>query len=68
MSGPAVTEPERAGGAPAVTRSIRILDLLAEQHVQTVTLSEIARTLGLAKSSVSNLCAALEKGDRKSVV
>src|SRR6476660_7059951 len=62
MSGPAVTGPERAGGAPAVTRSIRILDLLAEQPGQTLTLSEIARTLGLAKSSVSNLCTALEEG------
>ena len=58
----AVTGPERGGGAPAVTRSIRILDLLAERRGQTVTLTEIARTLGLAKSSVSNLCAALEEG------
>ena len=57
-----MTEPERAGGAPAVTRSIRILDLLAERRGQTVTLTEIARTLGLAKSSVSNLCLALEEG------
>jgi len=57
------TEPERAAGnTPAVTRAIRILDLLAETPGQTRTLSEIARELGIAKSSVSNLCVALEDG------
>lgn len=56
-------EPERAAGnTPAVTRAIRILDLLAETPGQTRTLSEIARELGIAKSSVSNLCVALEDG------
>jgi DNA-binding IclR family transcriptional regulator len=57
------TEPDRsAGNTPAVTRAIRILDLLAEAPGQTRTLTEIARELGLAKSSVSNLCIALEEG------
>lgn len=57
-------EAERAAGnSPAVTRSIRILDLLAEARGVPRTLTEIARELGLAKSSVSNLCAALEEGE-----
>ena len=57
------TEPERSpGNTPAVTRAIRILDLLAGARGQTRTLTEIARELGLAKSSVSNLCVALEEG------
>ena len=51
-----------AGNSPAVTRSIRILDLLAEARGVPRTLTEISRELGLAKSSVSNLCAALEEG------
>jgi DNA-binding IclR family transcriptional regulator len=56
-------DPEsKAGNAPAVTRAIRILDLLAEARGQVRTLTEISRELGLAKSSVSNLCAALEEG------
>ena len=56
-------EAERgAGNSPAVTRSIRILDLLAEARGDPRTLTEIARELGLAKSSVSNLCVALEEG------
>ncbi|HEY5880757.1 MAG TPA: IclR family transcriptional regulator [Nakamurella sp.] len=57
-----MSEPDRSGGSPAVTRAIRILDLLAEQHGRAINLSEIARALGLAKSSASNLCAALEEG------
>ena len=57
------TDPERsAGNAPAVTRAIRVLDLLAQARGQIRTLTEIARELGLAKSSVSNLCVALEEG------
>jgi len=57
------TEPDRgAGNTPAVTRAIRILDLLAAAPGQSRTLTEIARELGLAKSSVSNLCVALEEG------
>ncbi|MBB4935248.1 DNA-binding IclR family transcriptional regulator [Lipingzhangella halophila] len=48
--------------APAVTRAAAILDVLAEERGQTVGLSELARRLGLAKSSVSNICAALVDG------
>ncbi|TDN92371.1 IclR family transcriptional regulator [Microbacterium sp. BK668] len=45
--------------APAVTRSIRLLDLLA-QSTGPMTLTELATGLGLAKSSTANLCLALE--------
>ncbi|KQM82982.1 IclR family transcriptional regulator [Agromyces sp. Leaf222] len=45
--------------APAVTRSMRILGLLAEAS-GPLTLTEIASGLGLAKSSTANLCLALE--------
>lgn len=48
--------------APAVSRSLRILTLLAETDGVPMTLSDIARSLGLAKSSTANLCAALEDG------
>ena len=47
--------------APAVTRSIRILGLLAETHGQPMALSELARAIGAAKSSTSNLCVVLEE-------
>src|SRR5699024_4517525 len=49
--------------APAVTRSLRILGLLAESSGTALTLSDIARALGLAKSSTANLCLALEQGE-----
>lgn len=45
--------------APAVTRSIRLLGLLAEAG-EPRTLTELAGDLGLAKSSTANLCLALE--------
>ena len=48
--------------APAVTRSLRILTLLAESGGRAQTLSDIARSLGIAKSSTANLCLALEQG------
>lgn len=48
--------------SPAVTRSLRILDLLAEADGRPLPPAEIARTLGLAKSSTTNLIAALEDG------
>ncbi len=55
--------PDRtSGNAPAVTRAVRILGLLADTPRQVRTLTEISRELGLAKSSVSNLCVALEEG------
>ncbi|MCH1882367.1 IclR family transcriptional regulator [Agrococcus sp. ARC_14] len=48
--------------APAVSRALRILSLLAEAEGVPMTLSDIARALGIAKSSTANLCAALEDG------
>lgn len=45
--------------APAVTRSIRLLGLLADAGGPR-TLTELAGGLGLAKSSTANLCLALE--------
>lgn len=48
--------------APAVTRSLRILTLLAESGGRALTLSDVARSLGIAKSSTANLCLALEAG------
>ncbi len=47
--------------APAVGRSIRLLGLLAEAG-RTLTLTELAAGLGLAKSSTANLCLSLEAG------
>ncbi|MGM1030272.1 MAG: IclR family transcriptional regulator [Actinomycetota bacterium] len=48
--------------APAVSRALRILTSLADAEGVPMTLSDIARALGLAKSSTANLCAALEEG------
>lgn len=45
--------------APAVTRGIRLLGLLADAR-RPLNLTEIASGLGLAKSSTANLCLALE--------
>ena len=45
--------------APAVTRAAAILDVLAEDASVAVGPSEIARRLGLPKSSIANICAAL---------
>ncbi|WP_017611835.1 IclR family transcriptional regulator [Nocardiopsis salina] len=45
--------------APAVTRASAILDVLAEQRGRRMGISELARRLGVAKSSVSNICNAL---------
>ncbi|MDT0303378.1 IclR family transcriptional regulator [Streptomonospora wellingtoniae] len=45
--------------APAVTRAAAILDMLAERRGRAVPLAELARGLGAAKSSVSNVCNAL---------
>lgn len=56
-----MTEPEaQRAPAPAVTRAIGILDVLAGNEGRPMTLSEIARALGIAKSSCANLCQALE--------
>lgn len=58
-----ISSAERTGRdpAPAVSRSLRILGVLAESDT-ALTLTEIARALGLAKSSTMNLCLALEEG------
>lgn len=48
--------------APAVTRALAILDLLAESAGQPRSLSELARALGAAKSSTLNVLNALESG------
>src|SRR5205085_2283815 len=42
--------------APAVTRAAAILDALAEQPAAATPLSDLARRLGLPKSSVANIC------------
>ena len=45
--------------APAVTRAAAILDLLAADGAAAFGPSELARRLGLPKSSIANICAAL---------
>ena len=47
--------------APAVSRAVRILTLLAAARGVPQPLMEVARALGAAKSSTSNLCAVLEE-------
>ncbi|MDM8084535.1 IclR family transcriptional regulator [Cellulomonas cellasea] len=53
------TEDPTRSPAPAVTRAAAILTLLAERG--PLGLTDIARALGLAKSSTLNLCLALEQ-------
>lgn len=48
--------------APAVTRSLRILAVLADNAGRPMTLSELSRAIDIAKSSVANICASLEHG------
>jgi DNA-binding IclR family transcriptional regulator len=45
--------------APAVTRAAAILDVLAEDPSTAFGPSELARRLGLPKSSIANICVAL---------
>ena len=45
--------------APAVTRAALILDVLAENGSLAAGPSELARRLGLPKSSIANICGAL---------
>lgn len=49
------------GPVPAVARAVAILDALSQQPADTLSVSELARTLGLPKSSTANLCASLEQ-------
>lgn len=48
--------------APAVERASRMLDVLGEAQGEPLTLSELARALGVAKSSTLTICNALEEG------
>ncbi|GAA2171782.1 IclR family transcriptional regulator [Agrococcus versicolor] len=57
----AVEAADQRDPAPAVTRGIRILGILASAE-GPMTLTEVAKALGIAKSSASNLCLALEAG------
>jgi DNA-binding IclR family transcriptional regulator len=57
------TPPDLHSPAPAVTRAAALLGLLVEPDVSPLGLSDFARRLGLPKSSVANLCAALEQAD-----
>lgn len=45
--------------SPAVTRAVGLLEELARSQ-RPLSLTELARALGLAKSTVANLCSALE--------
>lgn len=53
--------PGSASPAPAVTRAAAVLDALAGSATGRLTLSDIARELGIPKSSTSNLLLALEE-------
>jgi DNA-binding IclR family transcriptional regulator len=55
----APTPAEADSLAPAVTRAATILDVLAENGGEAAGPSEIARRLGLPKSSIANICGAL---------
>ena len=50
-----------SSAAPAVLRAAALLDVLAAAPSGRVTLSDLARELGIPKSSTSNLLAALEE-------
>jgi IclR family transcriptional regulator, blcABC operon repressor len=49
-----------SSSAPAVTRAAALLGVLAEPGVGPMGPSDLARRLGLPKSSIANLCSALE--------
>lgn len=49
--------------APAVTRALAILALLADARGEPIGLADLARGIGAAKSSTSNLCQALEEDE-----
>src|SRR6476619_5112704 len=51
----------RASPAPAVTRAAAVLEALAASVTGRLTLSDLARELGIPKSSTSNLLLALEE-------
>jgi DNA-binding IclR family transcriptional regulator len=47
---------------PAVDRAMRIMALLESSPQRTFTVSDIARTLGIPKSTAFNICGALAEG------
>jgi IclR family transcriptional regulator, blcABC operon repressor len=53
--------PERTP-APAVSRALKILTLLEQADGEPMPLADLARGIGAAKSSTSNLCQVLENG------
>jgi len=57
-NGRAPADPE-ASLAPAVTRAVAVLDALAAEPGVAAGTSELSRRLGLPKSSIANICAAL---------
>ncbi|MDQ4501195.1 IclR family transcriptional regulator [Sinomonas sp. ASV322] len=48
--------------APAVSRAIEVLEFLAGHSAAPVSLTDIARGIGAARSSTRNICSALEDG------
>ncbi len=52
--------PSSSSPAPAVTRAAAVLDVLAAASSGRATLSDLARELGIPKSSTSNILQALE--------
>ncbi|MDN5570858.1 MAG: IclR family transcriptional regulator [Propionibacteriaceae bacterium] len=51
-----------SGAAPAVVRATAVLDALASSPRGLMSLSELSREVGVAKSSLLQICAALEAG------
>jgi DNA-binding IclR family transcriptional regulator len=61
VQAPAVVQPAPgAASVPAVTRASAILTALAAAEGAGVSVSELARRLGLPKSSTANICLSLE--------
>jgi IclR family transcriptional regulator, blcABC operon repressor len=58
-SGERSVDVEAESLAPAVTRAAAILEFLADRQGQPAGSSELARGLGLPKSSIANICMAL---------
>lgn len=50
------------GAAPAVSRAIELLGLMARHPSVPMTVTELARGIGAARSSTRNICTALEAG------
>ncbi len=54
------TDPVPQGAAPAVMRAASVLDALSASETGFMTLSDLAREVGIPKSSTSSICTALE--------